>query len=179
MYKIGLISAFILLALMDVTFAGYEAGVAGHRSIFQGSLKESQSGSCPQGTYAVGILVRGGQYVDRIYLQCKGSEGVKTGGGLSARNPLNMLHYNSREQSVFCRGSRRLTGIKFKAGGYVDRVASIRCQNSSGGDTEFLGVGIGGTGGNDVRAYCRTGDHVTSLVGFAGSWVDVVKVFCD
>jgi len=123
--------------------------------------------------------VRGGQYVDRIYLQCKGSEGVKTGGGLTARNPFNTLYYNSREKSVFCRGSRRLTGIKFKSGSYVDRVASIRCQTQNGGNTEFLGVGIGGSGGNDVRAYCRTGDLVTRLEGFVGSWVDQVRVYCD
>jgi hypothetical protein len=80
---------------------------------------------------------------------------------------------------VFCRGSRRLTGIKFKSGSYVDRVASIRCQNRNGGDTEYLGVGIGGTGGNYVRAYCRTGDHVKRITGFAVWWLDTLSVYCE
>ncbi|MDX1411931.1 MAG: hypothetical protein R3351_07210, partial [Nitrospirales bacterium] len=124
------------------------------------------------------IGVRGGQYVDRLYLQCLVNGKIESR-GLGGYNVLNYLHYNAIEKAVFCRGKRRLTGIKFKSGGYVDRVASIRCQNSAGGDTEFMGVGVGGTGGNYVRAYCRTGDHITSLKGKAGSWVDNVGVYCD
>ena len=177
MYKIGLITAVLLLSMMDVAFPAYFAGGGGDRKHID--LKYSYRGSCPSGTYPAGILVRGGQYVDRLYLQCRGPEGIKSGGGLTAFNPLNYLHYNSREKSVFCRGNRRLTGIKFKSGSYVDRVASIRCQNRNGGDTEYLGVGIGGTGGTYVRAYCRTGDHVKRITGFAVWWLDTLSVYCE
>jgi len=173
MYKIAVISAFILLSMMNLAFAEYKAGMAG--SPWSGAKWEETS--CPQGTYAVGIRVTGTQYVEFISFQCGGSGEIINRAGLGATDPYNLQL--SRTQIVFCRGSRRLTGIKFKSGSYVDRVASIRCQNRNGGDTEFLGVGIGGTGGNDVRAYCRSGDRVTRLGGHVGRWIDHVNVYCD
>lgn len=176
MYKIGLISAFIIISMMDLAFAEYKAGMAG--SPFSGA--KWQEASCPDGAQAVEISVSGTQFVEHIELRCERSGEIINGRGeLASSDPLRGLYSSARRQSVFCRGSRRLTGIKFKSGSYVDRVASIRCQTRNGGNTEFLGVGIGGTGGGDVRAYCRTGDHVTRLEGFVGSWVDQVRVYCD
>jgi len=176
MYKIGLISAFILLSMMNLAFAEYKAGMAG--SPFTGS--KWQEASCQEGAHAVGISVSGTQFVEYINLRCDRSGEIINGiGGLASHDPPRGLYSSTRRQTVFCRGSRRLTGIKFKSGIYVDRVASIRCQNRNGGDTEFLGVGIGGTGGNDLRAYCRSGDRVTRLGGHGGRWIDHVNVYCD
>jgi hypothetical protein len=178
MYKVGLITVILLLSMMDVAFAEYKAGMAGNP--FSGAKWGKTT--CPSGSYAVGLRVSGGQFVEYIGLQClRVRDGkILNMAGLSSSDPVGqMFAPPPRRAVVFCRGSRRLAGIKFKSGSYVDRVASIRCQNRNGGDTEYLGVGIGGTGGTYVRAYCRTGDHVTSIGGHAGRWIDHANVYCD
>jgi hypothetical protein len=173
---LGLISIILVFSMSELAFAEYNAGTAGSPY----ATSKWQTGSCPRGTHAVGIQVRGGQYVDRLYLMCKGSGSVKNGGGLSGYNPLNYLHYNSSQKTVFCPGNRRLAGINFRSGGYVDKVTSIRCQNRYGRDTEYVGVGVGGNGANNlVTAHCRSGDHITAFRGHAGFWVDHVSVYCD
>lgn len=144
---------------------------------------------CRPGHVIVGLRLKAGTYVDIVQLKCAaptsrttlGSavEGPSTGGLI---NPAEVLvpGVHSTEKTVFCPQHYVLSGIKARGGRYVDRINSIRCTRFGGTSVRFRDVGIGGTGGSTVRAYCASapGDVVGTFRVKTGFWMDALHTFC-
>ncbi len=140
---------------------------------------------CPPGQSLIGIKVKAGTFVDEIVPICWRVRGdswfatwsrVAGNGALSTgSNPTRSNPYYTR----YCPGDALVAGIKVKAGIYVDRVMSIRCQKIGGTQLTYRGVGAGGNGGSVRRLYCSRGDHVQFFKLRFGRWIDRVEVTCD
>jgi hypothetical protein len=169
-----------LLAITTNSFAT-NTPVAG------GSGGTSYSLSCGSDKALVGIKGYAGSYIDGAFGVCaqinydgswQGSVSDTLGpGGFAGRSTGNSF-------DLTCPRGYAVTGIKGKAGSYIDQL-KVRCgrlgQNgrfSSLGD--FLSGTAGGTGGSSFGPNDCTSNQPARLIrGKAGTWVDSMGLGCE
>ena len=171
---IRLVLIYLVMSASQTALA-VSAGSVGEENY---NLKTSRA-RCDSGKVAVGINVYAGIYIHKIRVICADvknnlltktiSNGSSTGGSLRA----------SHRKTRTCPANYVLSGIKAKGGTYVDRVNSIQCTQYKGTGKKYVDVGAGGTGGNNtIRMYCPGTSRFTHILGYYGSWLNAMEVFC-
>lgn len=183
-FRIALLAALVWVLAGSTSFADYILGMAGG----SGGRKNTDA-TCLSGYVPVGLRVSFGSYVHSLNFMCgqlvKNSRlgrdtigTVRLGNSAGALSGFNWLGANST-QTAFCPNGYVVAGVKWKAGTYVDRVMTLRCQALNGTTLKYVGVGLGGKGGTEQRHYCRSGDRVSKITVHYGQWVDAVVTHCN
>lgn len=121
--------------------------------------------TCPPGTYANGVRMRSGGYVDAIQLKCSDSSMTPMRGGTGG-----WLADFSCPAGLF------LTRFDVRSAGYVDFLRAY-CSQLDGTGLVAIGQG-GGTGGGPSNFSCPTGMAIGEARVRTGGYVDSISFIC-
>jgi hypothetical protein len=131
----------------------------------------------------VGLLARGGVFVDQIGIRCAAFDAEGRRGALGAWLTTGPGGGTSSRDDV-CDGNTAIADIAMKSGMYLDQIIQGVCkprQKPGGFENRAPGVAdvkIGGPGGIDCRCSCPTGEALYSVTIKFGDWIDSIRGEC-
>lgn len=144
---------------------------------------------CDQGRYVVGLLVRGGLYVNQVGIQCAGFG--PNGRQSTLRQPWRYAPFSVGEPpgthatAARCDSDEAVASISMRSGIFVDRIQFGGCHRrvpSGSFVSERTGQAklyIGGSGGAPCLLSCPRGEALSGIEVWHGSWVDNMRIRCS
>jgi hypothetical protein len=129
--------------------------------------QHSKTLSCPSGQYVTGVFAKGGVYVDKVGISCKGAGGTTDFIYAGSSGGTN-------QDRGFCPDRYFVHQLALSSGVYVDQFSSFQC----GGSFHDITLEIGGRGGDLCWISCPNGEELYQLTVRYGDWVDSIAGKC-
>lgn len=184
-------SCMCLAAVVVICFLSFTAiAVATETPIAGGSGGTSYSLSCGSDKALVGIKGKAGSFIDRVIAVCAriNDDGSWLGSVSEAIGPRGTTDFagglGGNSFNLTCPSGYAVSGIKGKAGAYIDQL-KVRCSRLGQNGRfsilgDFLNGTAGGTGGSSFGPYdCINNKPARLIRGKASTWVDSMGLGCE